>query len=357
MTRLIETLGDLARLPTQTGIVSRQVSPENPTGGKGMACLAVPDPDDPDLPHSAASVDLGRGWKVRPFLDLPAGRSVALADIPGPGTITHFWFTSDVLAFNALILRIWWDDDPKPAVEVPAGAFFAMGHDDVPHTVTSIPVTVGPSRGCACYWPMPFRLRARITLENTGLHDAKVIAYRVGYRQETVAGDVGYFHAAYRRSIPPDDRPEHVILDGVQGRGVYVGTSIAWTARSAGWWGEGELKFFIDGDGEFPTIADTGTEDYFGGAWGFGLDAPIHAPGDRAGELPFSGPYAGCPLVGVVTPDGMRRSSLYRWHIPDPIGFQEDLRVTVQSLGWFPTGRYRPRDDDIASVAYWYQES
>jgi Protein of unknown function (DUF2961) len=357
MTHPLDPVGSLDRLPTQTGIVSRQVSPENPTGAKGMACLALPDPSDPDLPHSAASIDLGRGWKVRPFLALPAGQTVALADIAGPATITHLWFTSDVLAFNALILRIWWDEDPEPAIEVPVGAFFAMGHDDAPHTVTSIPVTVGPSRGCVCYWPMPFRRRARIDLENTGPQDSKVIAYRVAYREEAVAADAGYFHAAYRRSIPRGDRPEHVILDGVLGRGVYVGTSIAWTARSAGWWGEGEIKFFIDGDGEFPTIADTGTEDYFGGAWAFGLDAPIHAPGERTGELPFSGPYSGCPLVNVVTRDGMRRSSLYRWHIPDPIGFREDLRITVQSLGWYPTGRYRPRDDDIASVAYWYQEA
>ena len=99
------------------------------------------------------------------------------------------------------------------------------------------------------------------------------------------------------------------------------------------------MRFFIDGDADFPTIADTGTEDYFGGAWAFGMDAPIASPGQTSGERAFNAPFVGCPLAGVVTRDGLRRYSLYRWHIPDAIGFQRDLRVTVQSLGWYPSAR------------------
>lgn len=347
--------GPLDSLPYQAGVISRQISGENPTGAKGGACQRDPDPSDPDLPHSGPAVDLGRGWKVRPFTDLRSGESKVLADITGPGAITYVWLTSDVLKYSSLILRCYWDGEAEPSVEAPVGQFFAIGHDEAPHEVLSIPISVGPSRGCGSYWPMPFRRHARITLENVGSQDAKVVAYKVSYRLHDVGAAASYFHARWNFSVPPLDRPEHVILDGAVGPGIYVGTSIAWAARTGGWWGEGEVKFFIDGDHDFPTIADTGAEDYFGGAWAFGMDAPILAPGQIAGERAFSAPYVGCPLAGAVTRDGLRRYSLYRWHIPDGIGYEHDLRVTVQSLGWYPNHRYRPRDDEISSVAYWYQ--
>ena len=144
------------------------------------------------------------------------------------------------------------------------------------------------------------------------------------------------------------DYPEHVIVDGIRGQGLYVGTYLAWTALSSGWWGEGEVKFYLDGDGQFPTMADNGTEDYFGGAWGF---ADFHS--DH--EMEFNAPYVGLPLARTNDTHGPRRFSLYRWHILDSIGFSSDLRVTVQALGWWPGGHYEPLTDDIASVAYWYQ--
>jgi hypothetical protein len=348
------TGGLLGSLPYQAGVVTRQISAENPSGAKGGACQRDPDPSDPDLPHSAAASHLGRGWKVRPFMDLRAGETKTLAEITGPGAITYIWLTSDVLKYSSLVLRCYWDGEADPSVEAPVGQFYAMGHDDAPHEVLSMPVSVGPSRGCGCYWPMPFRHHARITLENVGSQDARIIAYKVVYRLHDVSAGAAYFHARWNASIPPLDHPVHVILDGAEGPGIYVGTSIAWTARSGGWWGEGEVKFFIDGDDEFPTIADTGTEDYFGGAWAFGLDAPLLAPGQVAGERSFNAAFVGCPLAGVVTRDGLRRWSLYRWHLPDGIGFEHDLRVTVQSLG-YRNDRYQPRDDEISSVAYWYQ--
>jgi D-arabinan exo alpha-(1,3)/(1,5)-arabinofuranosidase (non-reducing end) len=352
----LDAPGGLAMLPYRTGIITRQISPENPLGGKGAACRATPDPANPDLPHSAAALDLGRGWKVRPFIGLAAGSTAVLADIEGPGTISYLWLTSDLADHRALILRAYWDDEAAPSVEAPLGDFFAAGHSAAPHTVTSIPIVVGPSRGYSSYWPMPFRSHARLTLTNTAGEDARIVTYKVLYHLVDVGDDAAYFHAQWRSGRVPLDRPEHIVVDGIRGSGSYVGTSIAWAARSGGWWGEGEVKFFIDGDGEFPTIADTGTEDYFGGAWGFGFDAAVHAPGDITGERSFSAPYVGCPLAGVTTREGYRRYSLYRWHIPDAIGFERDLRVTIQSLGWNAAGdRYRPRDDDVASVAYWYQ--
>ena len=230
------------------------------------------------------------------------------------------------------------------------GDFFAMGHDQAPHAVVSLPVHVGPYRACSAYWSMPFRKHARITLENQGPRDANVVAYRVLYKLQDIPEDAAYFHAQWRRSQTRRDYPEHIILDGVVGRGVYVGTYLAWTSFSSGWWGEGEVKFYLDGDQDFPTLSDNGTEDYFGGAWGFYKD-PHKEPVERE----FNSPFLGLPLARNQDPQGPRKFSLYRWHLLDGIGFLQDLKVTVQALGWWPNHRYQPLTDDIASTAYWYQ--
>jgi hypothetical protein len=281
-----------------------------------------------------------------PFIKLAAGQTATLADITGPGCINELFLTSNLPEYRSLVLRVYWDHEAQPSVEVPLGDFFAMGHDAASHLVNSLPVVVGPTRGCNCYWQMPFRRHARITLENQGAVDADVVAYRVLYKLHPVPEDAAYFHAQWRRSLTRREHPEHVILDGVRGKGVYVGTYLARVAFSRGWWGEGEVKFYLDGDGEFPTLADNGTEDYFGGAWNFWKDGV---------EQEFSTPYLGLPLARIGDPQGPRLFSMYRWHILDAIGFAEDIRVTVQALGWWPGRKYEPLTDDIASVAYWYQ--
>jgi hypothetical protein len=197
---------------------------------------------------------------------------------------------------------------------------------------------------------MPFRRHARVMIENSGPKDANIVAYAILYHLHPVDDHVAYFHAQWRRSITQRDYPENVLLDGVSGRGVFVGTYLAWSAFSSGWWGEGEVKFYLDGDNDQPTISSTGTEDYFGGAWSFSRDRKA----DRR-EQEFSTPYLGMPLAGIEDPAGARRYSLYRWHILDSIGFESDIRVTVQALGWWPHRKYQPLTDDIASVSYWYQ--
>jgi len=311
---------------------SRSISAENPTGVKAGGAHAVPDVDNP------ASV-LGRGWKVRPCITLPGLTTVSLAEIQGSGQISHIWMTVDAKAYRTCVFRCFWDDEPTPSIEVPVGDFFANGHG-LRYPVNSLPVAVNPSGGFNVYWPMPFRHSARITIENQFHQDISGFFYQIDYELTEIPEDTAYLHAQWRRSITRPEHPEHTILNGVRGQGHYVGTFLAWIQTSDGWWGEGEIKFFIDGDDEFPTICGTGTEDYFGGAWGFGDT--------------FSTPFLGYPLwrrePGMVPKHG-----LYRWHILDPIRFRQDLRVTIRALGWRPGGKFLPLTDDIASTAYWYQ--
>lgn len=143
----------------------------------------------------------------------------------------------------------------------------------------------------------------------------------------------------------------YTILDNVKGQGHYVGTYMAWGTNNNGWWGEGEIKFYIDGDSSFPTICGTGTEDYFCGSYDF------ENPETHDEYVRFTTPYSG--LNQVIVPDKLYlsqfRFGMYRWHIMDPIRFKRDLKVTIQALGWRNGKRYLPLQDDIASVAYWYQ--
>jgi hypothetical protein len=194
---------------------------------------------------------------------------------------------------------------------------------------------------------MPFRRSARVTVENLSAEE-EIFYYQVDYTLTEVPEDVAYFHARWRRSNPLPYGQVHTLLDGVRGSGHYVGTYIAWGVNNSGWWGEGEVRFYLDGD-EFPTICGTGTEDYFGGAWNF--DVPPQ------GYTAFSTPFSG--LNQVLRPDGLYRSQqrfgMYRWHVMDPIRFESGLRAMVQALGWRSGGRYLPFQDDIASTAFWYQ--
>jgi hypothetical protein len=335
----------LGTLPLLSSAQTRSISAENPTGAKGKGGMAIPSPDDPDLPHSAAAADLGQGWKVRPFLKPRAGETVTLMDVDGPGIIQHIWIVAgfdrpDIVHGRACSLRFYWDDEETPSVKVPLTDFFAVGHD-VLARVDSLAVIVNPRSALNCYWPMPFRRRAVVTFTNEWMRDLQLLAYQITYAETEVPDDAGYFHAQWRRAVTDRAHPEYTILDSVRGHGQYVGTFLAWTQLSQGWFGEGEIKFFIDGDKEFPTICGTGTEDYFCGSYGF--------------PETYSTAYVGNVLEHRGK-DGPPKWSLYRWHIMDPIRFEQDLRVTIQALGWWPNQRYQPLSEDIASVAYWYQE-
>ncbi len=311
---------------------TRSISAENPTGERAGGARTKP------IPPSAATA-LGPGWKVRPAIDLPRRQTVTLADIDGPGVIQHIWITASEKAYRDCVLRFYWDGEAQPSIESPLGDFFANAHA-LRYNVNSLMVAVNPSGGFNSYWPMPFRKKARITIENQRPDDIGGFFYQITYALEAVPDDAAYFHANWRRSMTRRDHPEHVIIDGIEGQGQYVGTSIGWEQLSNGWWGEGEVKFFIDGDQDYPTICGTGTEDYFGGAWGFGST--------------FSAPFVGYPLHRHEAGE-IPKHALYRWHVPDPIRFKKNLRVTIQALGWWPNGKFQPLTDDLSSVAYWYQ--
>ena len=316
------------------------ISPENPDGARGGGARATTGTG------AAAARDLGVGWKVSPSVEVAGHGSLDLATIAGAGRITHVWLTTHSDHWRSLVLRAWWDGAEEPAVEVPLGDFFASGWGRFAQ-VSSAMVAVNPHGGFNSYWPMPFRTGARLSLENLA-EEVATIYYAVTFETGEDTSAAGYLHAQFRRSNPLPERETHPLLTGVTGRGHYVGTYLAWGSNSPGWWGEGEVKFFLDGDREHPTIAGTGAEDYFGGAWNFDV------PG--TGYSTFSTPYLGMPQV--IRPDGLyasqQRFGLYRWHVLDPVHFATDLSVTIQALGWQSGGRYLPLHDDLASTALFY---
>ncbi|HOW67864.1 MAG TPA: DUF2961 domain-containing protein [Candidatus Paceibacterota bacterium] len=320
---------------------SRSICPENFTGEKGKAGMAT------EGTGKNASRDLGQTWKVSPSVVVKAGTTFTLGDIKGPGCIQQIWMTPTG-NWRRSILRFYWDNETEPSVECPVGDFFACGWGQYCQ-INSLAVCVNPGSAFNCYWPMPFRKKARITLENIDDKDM-VLYYQVNYTLTKIPKDAGYFHAQFRREDRLKTKGMYTILDGVQGQGHYVGTYMAWEVFSPGWWGEGEIKFYMDGDREFPTICGTGTEDYFCGSYNF-------ENRETKKYQMFSTPYSG--LAQVIPPDKIyepgQRFGLYRWHIGDPVRFGQDLRVTIQALGWQEGGRYLQLVDDVASVAYWYQ--
>ncbi len=323
---------------------TRSISPENSTGEKGRGGMATLE----DGSAARAARELGQGWKVNPYVHIEPNATFTLGEIKDSGIINHIWMTP-VGDYRLMVLRFYWDGETEPSVEVPVGDFFAagwgMGNEP---RITSLAICVNPRSGFNSYWQMPFRKSCRVTLQNMGESRATVY-YQIDYSLEEVTRDTPYFHAQFRRVNPLPYKEVFTIVDGVQGRGHYVGTYLAHGANGEGWWGEGEIKFYIDGDEQFPTICGTGEEDYFCGSYGYNE----HLEGDREEYDNFSSPYTG---FYHVQHDGVqRRFGQYRWHITDPVRFEEDLRITIQSLGWQSEGRYLPLQDDLASVAYWYQ--
>ena len=332
-------LGNLSRL---SNAETRSISPENVTGEKGKGAMSL------DGLAKDCARDLGQGWKISPYIFIQPGETVTLAEIDGPGAVQQIWMTMRGV-WRQNIIRFYWEDRGEPSVEAPVGDFFASGWGTFSQ-VSSIPVCVNPGSAFNCYWEMPFRRKCKITMTNIS-DERTTLFYQINYTLTKIPEDCAYFHASFRRVNPLPYGEVYTILDNVKGQGHYVGTYMAWGTNNNGWWGEGEIKFYIDGDSSFPTICGTGTEDYFCGSYDF------ENPETHDEYVRFTTPYSG--LNQVIVPDKLYlsqfRFGMYRWHIMDPIRFKRDLKVTIQALGWRNGKRYLPLQDDIASVAYWYQ--
>ena len=322
---------------------SRSISAENFKGEKGKGGMAT------EGTGKEFARDLGQGWKISPSVSIAAGETFELANIDGSGIIKHIWITDSCPKNRMLVIRMYWDGSDTPSVEVPLGDFFASADYQNYSPLSSLAVCVNPKRGFNCYWDMPFFKNCRITLENL-FDEAVFVYYQVDYLIGEIPQNSAYFHAQFRRVNPLPYKECYTLLDNVSGNGHYVGTYMFWGVNNNGWWGEGEIKFYLDGDTDYPTICGTGTEDYFGGSWNFDV-------GGKYCE--YCTPYAG--LSKIIRPDGLyssqQRFSLYRWHITDPIFFKKDIRVTIQALGWRSGRRFLPLQDDISSVVFWYQDS
>jgi hypothetical protein len=324
---------------------TRSISPENFSGEKGKGGMATLEEGS----AAKAARDLGQGWKVNPYVNIKAGETFVLAEIDGPGAIQHIWMTPNG-TWRYSILRFYWDDETEPSIEVPVGDFFAVAYGY--EKISSLPICVNPGSAFNCYWMMPFQKSCKITMENLDEKEM-VLYYQIDYTLTDIPKDAAYFHAQYRRANPLSYKDVYTIVDDIKGKGQYVGTYMAWQTNNNGWWGEGEIKFYMDGDKKFPTICGTGTEDYFCGSYAF----ITKDDEGKSSYAEYTTPYAG---FYTVLPDQFMQSQtrfgMYRWHIPDPIRFENDLKVTIQALGWRSGGRYLPLQDDIASVAFWYQK-
>ena len=288
---------------------------------------------------------------------IKSGETLVLADIKGPATINHIWLTFNEARPNWLeaggsarpdeiVLRMYWDDAKEPAVESPLGDFFAAGFGER-REIRSVPVQVEGGDGYNCYWPMPFHKRGLITATNEGAKNVRSFYYHVDYTEEpSLPPQTAYFCVQYRNEFPEKLGRDYLILDAV-GQGHYVGTVMSARSRSPFWFGEGDVRMYVDGDTK-PTIQGTGTEDYFLMAWGLN-------------ESLF--PYYGCTYMSSDYENLGTQYCLYRWHIADPVRFTKSLRFEIEHTGWITgdetttgeTAGHVEREDDIATVAFWYQ--
>jgi hypothetical protein len=344
-------LNGLSTLPVLTNGRSRAINAENPHGEKGKGGMA--------------SSHLGPSRKGSPCIrGLKPGSTTILAEMEGPGVIQHIWITvtdktdKDFFVLRDLVIRMYWDGEENPSVESPLGDFFCNGFARG-YQVNSLPIVVNPARGFNCYFPMPFRKKAKITIENQHETEVPAFFYQVDYcLYDELPQETAYFHAQWRRQRLTSLAEDYVVLDGVKGKGHYVGTFMALATLERYWWGEGEVKFYLDGDDKYPTICGTGTEDYFGGAWSFASQKD-----GKTIENTYCTPFLGYPYYSAhdelvhslyYNDDCPPMRGFYRWHIMDPIHFTEDIKVAIQQIGVCHKGLFE-RQDDVSTVAYWYQ--
>ncbi len=329
-------------------------SPLSPASSTGALADLTSLHDGRSMRVSSAAPQRSSNWDNR---NIAPGATLVLADLAGPGVINHIWMTFPDPApgwlgrdgnanHSQLVLRMFWDGATAPAVEAPVGDFFAAGFGQRAE-VNSLPVLVQGGDAYNCFWPMPFHKHARIEIENQSTLPLNALYYQIDYvKMDTLPPQTPYFCAQYRQEFPTPSGRDYLILDAT-GRGHYVGTVLSVRSRSPEWFGEGDEKFYIDGE-TTPSIQGTGTEDYALSAWGMALGTY---------------PYFGVPLLSGEWGAVGYTTTIYRWHIPDPIRFTTSLRVEIENAGWISTDElaegasrgFVEHNDDFATVAFWYQ--
>lgn len=302
-----------------TGLLSRSVSFENPTGEPGSG--------------GKAASKLGVGRKGSPSRQIKPGESVTLGDIEGPGTLRHIWITTvgNPINLRSLVVRVWWDGQQHPSIEAPLGDFMGFAHGKVMPYQSAIH-SVGAKAGMNIWLPMPFVKRARLTLTNEG-HKAVPLYYQIDYTLgDRHADDVGRLHVLFRRENPTTEKKDFELLPQRDNKGRFIGSVMGIRNLHKQWWGEGEIKVYMDGDNQFPTICGTGSEDYVGLSWGIQ-------------QTPFL--LNGCSL------DKDNFVSMYRWHLPDPIAWQKECRITIQQIAY--NKGLVETVDDWSCATFWYE--
>ncbi|MHA4811880.1 glycoside hydrolase family 172 protein [Flavitalea flava] len=341
---------NIANIFRVTAARSRSISPENSTGAEGGGGTRQKNypsgPTDPD-----------QGWNESPGVIIKAKTTYTVAEMDGSGSIQHIRMTPTG-NWRYSILRFYWDGEKDPSVEVPVGDFFCMGWGQYA-PMQSLAVCVNPGNAFNCYWPMPFRKKCRITIENVGDDDISLF-YQVDYTLTKVSADAGYFHAQFRRIKPSPDQSEYVLVDNIKGKGQYVGTYLAWGVNCNSWRGEGEIRFCMDDGKKSPSATGFGTENYFCGFYQMEIPDKKQAGMVMTDYVEFSTPYSGLPQIlsgkGKEPNSLVHRYGLYRWHIADPIHFKKGIKVTIQPSGWNKASSTQPMPgNDIASTVFWYQ--
>jgi len=303
-----------------TDLISRSISFENPTGAPGEG--------------GKAASNLGPGRKGSPRRVLKPGETVQLCDIQGPGTIRHIWLTTarEPAPLRSMIIRAWWDDQKHPSIECPIGDLMGFAHGKVMPYCSAVH-SVGKTAGMNIWLPMPFVKRAKLTYTNEAEKEVPLY-YQIDYTLGDLhAADVGRLHVLFRRENPTTEKKDFELLPQRKNKGRFIGSVIGIrNLHPDQWWGEGEIKVYMDGDKEFPTICGTGSEDYVGLAWGIQ-------------QTPFF--YNGCSL------NEKNFVSMYRWHLPDPIAWQKEARITIQQIAW--KQGLRETRDDWSCATFWYE--
>ena len=333
-----------------TSLESRSISFENPTGEPGEGGKAV-------------NEQIGPGRKGAPFKVIEPGETVVLCDIKQAGTIRHIWMTGEFLnhpwlkdpkmerlkLLRSTVIRAYWDGQEHPSIECPLGDFMGFAHSKVTSYQSAVH-SIGEKAALNIWLQMPFSKSARITLTNESTLKFPLY-YQIDYTiNDKHDEDVGRLHVLFKRDNPTTQKKDFELLPQRSGKGVFVGAVVGVRTLRDGWWGEGEIKFYMDGDTQYPTIAGTGSEDWVGLSYGIQ-------------ETTFQ--YHGCNLnfksdktstfddeeTGEEKEYNTEYISMYRWHLPDPVYWKEECRVTIQQIGCC----YYERADDWSTATFWYE--